>query len=156
MRRIRQTAALVLALLMLCACAQEQPEDTAFPQEALAAVVSSQEGLPPLTEINAGDEEFSRYLTVYFELDPEVVTDGVIACADGVQASEIDIFVMDSASRAKEVEEAMNAYIERRAEEFAGYAPEQAAMAQRGVAAVNGRYAALLICPDPEAAKQVF
>jgi hypothetical protein len=47
-------------------------------------------------------------------------------------------------------------YIERRAGDFTGYAPKEAAIAKKGVVALRDCYVALLICEDPEGAKSDF
>lgn len=80
----------------------------------------------------------------------------MICYADGVEASEIAVLVMKDEKNCKAAEEALNEYIQNRAGVFEGYAPQQAAMAKEGIVAVNGRYIALLICPEPQTAKEAF
>ena len=46
--------------------------------------------------------------------------------------------------------------VDDRAGSFAGYAPEESAILEQSTALVRGRYAALLICPDQQAAKAAF
>ena len=54
------------------------------------------------------------------------------------------------------VENALISYIERRVDSFRGYVPDQAALAENGAVVVNGRYVALLITEDNEAAREAF
>lgn len=81
---------------------------------------------------------------------------GVVCYAEGVEASEIAILVLENESDAKEIEESLLAYIDNRAGVFEGYAPQQAALVKNGEVVVNGNYVALLICQDTSTAKKAF
>lgn len=152
---------LVLSVLMtvsLTACGwQEQAVETAkTPMEITEAVISSQASLPTLIHITAGEEEFDSYLSNYYLLEQGQISDGVISYAYGVEASEIAVLVLEDAKDAETVENALSIYIENRAGDFEGYAPQQAALAKNGMVVSNGKYAALLMCPDTTAAKAAF
>lgn len=86
----------------------------------------------------------------------EQVSDGVICYADGVEASEIAILHLADEKDCQATGEALNEYIQNRASVFEGYAPQQEAMVKEGIVVENGRYIALLICPEPQSAKEAF
>lgn len=157
MKRSSRIAALFLSLILLSACRQKQAvESSLTPLEMSETVISSQSELPALGSILSDEDDFSFYLSNYYHLDSEQVEDGAIRYADGVKASEITVLALSDESAANSAKDALTAYIENRAGDFAGYAPAQAALAESGIVVVNGRYAALLICPDTEAARTAF
>lgn len=151
---------LVLAVLMaaaLTACGQERAAETAqTPIEIAETVIASQTEKSDFIQIVMGDEEFNAYLSNYYSLDQERISDGVIAYVDGVEASEIAVLILEDSDDAEAVEDALAVYMENRAGDFEGYAPKQAALVKNGAVVTNGNYVALLICPDTAAAKTAF
>lgn len=158
MRKLSFYIAVLLTAISLTACGQrEQAVETArTPAEIAETVIASQSGLPALIQLTPGDEEFDSYLSDYYLLDREQISDGVICYADGAESSEIAVLVLGEESYAETVEEALAVYMENRAGVFEGYAPQQAALAKGGAIVTNGKYAALLMCPDTPAAKTAF
>ena len=147
----------LLILLSLAGCGQKQAANTNMtPIEIAEVIFESQSGLPELMQVTATDTDFSTWLSDYYLIPTEQVEDGVIYYADGVEASEITVLVLTDEKNAEAVQTALNKYIESRAGVFEGYAPQQAAMAKEGIVVENGRYIALLICPQPQSAKKVF
>ena len=148
------TAALVLAF---AACSGRTDAETALSLAEIAETIrESDREMTGLTSIHAADEEFETWLTYYYELPLEQVADGVILYADGGDVREIAVLLLTDTAEPDAIETALREYIQSRADTFEGYAPQQAAMARAGTAAVNGRYAALMICPDPQTAKAAF
>ena len=78
----------------------------------------------------------------YYLLQAEKVKDGVICYADGVEASEIAVLKLENEKYCKEAQKALEEYIQNRANVFAGYAPQQAAMVKEAVVAARGGYIA--------------
>lgn len=166
MSRIRYYMIAFFMILLLTGCGQKQAEDARemdkteeagmTPDEIAEAIAESQENLPEFEKIRQGDPEFASYLSDYYLLSEGQIEDGVICCADGVEAGEIAVLVLADEKDMKSVQESLTEYIRNRAGVFEGYAPQQAAMAKRGITAFEGRYAALLICPDPAAARTAF
>lgn len=157
MKKLLVLPALLLSLCFLTSCGQKQEQVTETektPSEIMEAVIDSQSGLPELIRVAAADAEFDAYLSNYYRL--ERVADGALCYADGVEASEIAVLVLTDGSKAGAAEESLSAYIENRAGDFAGYAPQQEALAKNGIVVTNGKYVALLICPDTSAAKTAF
>lgn len=159
---MKKSFALIALLLLSCfltACGQKQEQTTETektPAEIMEAMISSQPDLPEMIRVSAADTEFDTYLSNYYRLDREQVADGALCYVDGVDASEIAVLVLANEADAKTAEESISAYIENRAGDFAGYAPQQEALAKSGIVVINGKYAALLICPDTSAAKTAF
>ena len=146
-----------LLLLMSGGCCGHQASETEMtPKDMAAAIQQSQQEPLTLKQVVSEDTEFMTWLSDYYLLQPEKVADGVICYADGAQASEIAVLIMEDEKDSKPTEEALNEYIRSRAEAFEGYAPQQAEMIKDGIVAVNGRYIALLICPESENAKEAF
>ena len=153
---MKKTFALIVFLLCsLTACGQAQKQEVETektPSEIVEAVINSQSNLPELIRVTASDVEFDTYLANYYLLDREQVADGALCYVDGVDASEIAVMALVDGGDTKTVEEALSAYIQNRAGDFAGYAPQQEALAKSGIVVTNGNYVALLICPDTAAA----
>lgn len=158
MRKICFYIAALLVTISLTACGQrEQAAETAqTPAEIAETVIASQTGLPAFIQLTSGDGEFDSYLSDYYLLDRAQISGGVVCYADGAEASEIAVLVLGDESYAETVEETLSAYMQNRAGVFEGYAPRQAALAKGGMVVTNGKYAALLMCPDTAAAKAAF
>ena len=105
-----------------------------------------------------GDRDgiFDSYLADYYGLNPETVADGYIMYPTGVTALEVAVLRLKDGADAKQAVKALTDYIDSRAGAFAGYAPEQYAIVENSSAVSRGQYAALLICPDQEAAQAAF
>ncbi|MDO5786014.1 MAG: DUF4358 domain-containing protein [Eubacteriales bacterium] len=146
-----------LLIFSIAGCSKQQTSETDMALEDMVSVIQqSQQELPELTQITPEDTDFTTWLSDYYLLQTGQVADGVICYADGVEASEIAVLAMTDQTDCKEAEEDLNEYIQNRAGVFEGYAPQQAAMAKAGIVVVNDRYIALLICPEPQTAKEAF
>jgi len=146
-----------LLLFSLAGCSgQQTPETDVIPGDIASAILQGQQELPEVKQITPEDPEFTAWLSDYYFLQPEQVTDGVICYADGVEASEIAVLIMKDERDCEAAGKALKEYMRNRANVFEGYAPQQAAMVKEGIAVENGRYIALLICPEPQSAKTAF
>lgn len=141
----------------LCACGVRADTKTDLTVEDMAAaVIVGQEDMPVLYAVNTENDDFDSYVDLYFPDMRGVVDKGIICTPSGAEASEIAVFMFQSEVMAENAESTLRSYIRGRVSVFEGYAPEQAAIAQKGRVVVNGRYAALLICPDPVKAQKAF
>lgn len=144
----------VLALsLVSCGGGEASPYT---PEEMARVIMATQPELPALTPIVAGDEDFTFYLENSYLIDPQSVEAGAICYPMGFDASEVTVLRLGQAADVSQAESALLAYIGNRRRAFAGYAPEEEALAGQGVVEVHGRYVALLICADTAAAQQAF
>lgn len=153
-RMILRTAFLFLLIFSLSGCRAEPQAELPPPADVAQAILDSQTELPPMESITPEDEAFSAYVEQYYQIPADDVEDGVIYYAGGVEASEIAVLTLTEGADSPEA--ALKDYITSRAADFTGYVPAQADMAGQGLAAVSGRMAALLICPDPEGAQAAF
>lgn len=157
---MKKVLCFILMLLLICSiagCSNKQTSETDMSLDDMIGIIQlSQQELPKLTHITPEDVNFTAWLSDYYFMQSEQVADGVICYADGVEASEIAVLVMADEKNCKEAEEALKEYIRNRAGVFEGYAPQQAAMVKAGIVVVNGRYIALLICPEPQTAEKAF
>lgn len=165
MKKIIYSIVTILLLFSFTGCSRQQSSETDMisgesvnmaPGDITAAIVESQRQLPALTQITSEDADFATWLSDYYFIQTEKVTDGAVCYADGVEAGEIAVLLMADEKDCEAAEEALTEYIRNRAGVFEGYAPQQAAMVKEGIVAVNGRYVALLICPEPQTAKKAF
>lgn len=157
MKKIIFIIVAVFALFSITGCSGQQASGTDMsPGEIAAAIQASQKELPELLQITSEDADFVTWLSDYYFLQTEQIADGVICYAEGVEASEIAVLLFKEEKDCKTAEAALEEYIGNRAGVFEGYAPQQAAMAQNGIVAENDRYVVLLICPEPQAAKEAF
>ena len=154
-RRIHICLLCLLCLLTACGQREEAAATAWSPGQMVQAILDSQE-LPvmPSGVLLYGDALFDTYLADYYGLNPEDVADGAIAYAGGVEALEVAVLRLteDADGAARTLDE----YIDARAGAFAGYAPEQYAIVEASGTASRGQYAALLICPDLDAAREAF
>lgn len=157
MKRTRYTILAILLLFSLVGCSKQQSSKTDMtPADIVESIVKSQSEIPALEQITVEDESFDTWISDYYSVQTEKVENGAICYADGVEASEIAVLLMVDEKDCKVVKEKLNEYIQSRVSVFEGYAPQQAAMIKEGIVVVNGRYIALIICPDPQTAKEVF
>ena len=157
MRRALSSLLALILSLGLTACGGTAPVEAAGSALDLAdAILQSQSDVPPLEPLTLDSEAFAPYASSLYNIDPDTLEDGAIYYAEGVEASEIAVLVFASQEDAQAAEAALSDYLISRADSFTGYVPEQAALVRNSKVAAQGRYAALLICPDPEAAEVAF
>lgn len=150
---------IILCLCLLAACGKkpEEPAGTDWtPAQMAQAIWDSQ---PPLEGhlLDGGDPDFAPYLRDTLGLDPADVTGGAVLYAGGVNAQEIVVLRLAEGADMDTVLKALTDYQYARAGAFAGYAPEQYDIVSNSAAAQQGsQYAALLIAPDQDAARDAL
>ena len=154
----RKSTMWILVLLclsgLLAACGQQAETDWTVQQMAWA-ILASQGEVPVMNAPDPG-APLQTYLSGYYHLDSRQVEEGAVFYAGGVSALEVAVLRLADGAGTVEAEQALQDYIDDRAGSFAGYAPEESAILEQSTALVRGRYAALLICPDQQAAKAAF
>lgn len=142
---------------LLASCGRGEPLDTDWNEAQMArAVWDAQGGTEGARTILSGSEEFDSYVSGRYQIVPDSIEGGAIFYAGDVSAQEIAILRLADASEVEAARAALAAYITSRAGAFAGYAPEQFAIVENSGTAGRGPYAALLICPDQQAARDAF
>ncbi|MCC2256605.1 DUF4358 domain-containing protein [Intestinimonas aquisgranensis] len=155
----RKTPILLLPLLfslVLAACGGQEaaapdPADVTA-AELARTVAESQEDLAGLPTLKG--EDLTDHLSAFCGLtDWE---DGAVYAAGGMDAREITVVLLSDEASAETAADTLENYRLERQGDFFGYAPEEADRLDRAVVLQRGQYAALLVCDDPEAARESF
>ena len=155
-RLLALAAVLIVLLWVLTGCGKEPAAETSWTTAQMAESLFALDAPAGFERIAAGEAGFADYLTNYYHLNPENVSDGTILYAGGASALEIAVLEMSSADMAGDAQEALQTYIEERTGAFTGYLPEEAAILEQSSAVSRGPYVALLICAEQQAAQEAF
>lgn len=157
MKRLRMLLPMLMLCLILAACgggggAEITPAADVTAAQAAQAVWNSQpdrEGLEALE----GDG-LSGHLADFCGL--EDWEEGAVYAASGVDAREITVVLLPDEDAAQAAGERLEAYRQSRQGDFFGYAPEEAERLDKAAVLTAGRFAALLVCEDMDAARSAF
>ena len=157
MKRLRMLLPMLMLYLILAACgggggAEITPAADVTAAQAAQAVWNSQpdrEGLEALE----GDG-LSGHLADFCGL--EDWEEGAVYAASGVDAREITVVLLPDEDAAQAAGERLEAYRQSRQGDFFGYAPEEAERLDKAAVLTAGRFAALLVCEDMDAARSAF
>ena len=157
MKRLRMLLPMLMLCLILAACgggggAEITPAADVTAAQAAQAVWNSQpdrEGLEALE----GDG-LSDHLADFCGL--EDWEEGAVYAASGVDAREITVVLLPDEDAAQAAGERLEAYRQSRQGDFFGYAPEEAERLDKAAVLTVGRFAALLVCEDMDAARSAF
>lgn len=157
MKRLRMLLPMLMLCLILAACgggggAEITPAADVTAAQAAQAVWNSQpdrEGLEALE----GDG-LSDHLADFCGL--EDWEEGAVYAASGVDAREITVVLLPDEDAAQAAGERLEAYRQSRQGDFFGYAPEEAERLDKAAVLTAGRFAALLVCEDMDAARSAF
>ena len=166
---MKKLSSLLLCLvLLLAACSPARPPDEdpgerptrVVPTEEIALAVLSACGrdardLERLDRELDG-EALSAYLTGFYGLEEGSWEECAAFRAGGTEIFETAVLRLNGEEAAEAAAAALEDYITAREGDFTGYAPDQAAIAAQARAVRQGRYAALLLCADAEAAEDAF
>ena len=157
MKRLRMLLPMLMLYLILAACgggggAEITPAADVTAAQAAQAVWNSQpdrEGLEALE----GDG-LSGHLADFCGL--EDWEEGAVYAASGVDAREVTVVLLPDEDAAQAAGERLEAYRQSRQGDFFGYAPEEAERLDKAAVLTAGRFAALLVCEDMDAARSAF
>ena len=157
MKRLRKLPPMLMLCLFLAACgggggAEITPAADVTAAQAAQAVWNSQpdrEGLEALE----GDG-LSGHLADFCGL--EDWEEGAVYAASGVDAREITVVLLPDEDAAQAAGERLEVYRQSRQGDFFGYAPEEAERLDKAAVLTAGRFAALLVCEDMDAARSAF
>lgn len=157
MKRLRMLLPMLMLYLILAACgggggAEITPAADVTAAQAAQAVWNSQpdrEGLEALE----GDG-LSGHLADFCGL--EDWEEGAVYAASGVDAREITVVLLPDEDAAQAAGERLEVYRQSRQGDFFGYAPEEAERLDKAAVLTVGRFAALLVCEDMDAARSAF
>lgn len=159
----RSIAAILAALLLICACGAGEREESEPASARSVAWYIVRSGcdrdlaaLEPVHETRDADT-INYYLTEVYGLEEGSWSDVAIYRAGGTEAFEIAVVRTENEKTAKAAAKALEGYIEAREGDFTGYEPEQADIVHNSKAAFSEQGdAALLICEDADAAEAAF
>ncbi len=173
MKRIVSILLLLAMALSLCACEQSAPAESGPPSAAptaspaltadgLARAAVSASGRDPdeLEKLNdrLESDALAEYIASYYGI--EAWEDCAVYRAGGAEVYEVAVLELADAVSNSDALSGLEQYIHDREGDFTGYAPQQADIAAHGLTAVRERdgkrFAALLLCEDPEAARDAF
>ena len=142
--------------LALTACGGQETA-TPAPADVTAAelartVVESQDDLSGLSALEG--QELTDHLSAFCGL--ETWEDGAVYAAGGMDAREVTVVLLSDEASAETAADTLENYRLERQGDFFGYAPEEADRLDRAAVLQRGCYAALLVCDDPESAKEIF
>lgn len=157
LKRLRKLLPMLMLCLILAACgggggAEITPAADVTAAQAAQAVWNSQpdrEGLEALE----GDG-LSGHLADFCGL--EDWEEGAVYAASGVDAREVTVVLLPDEDAAQAAGERLEAYRQSRQGDFFGYAPEEAERLDKAAVLTAGRFAALLVCEDMDAARSAF
>jgi len=147
---------LITAALFICSCSKAPPVSLYSPRQISEAIITAQENIATLHPLPPNDDYYAEYIANIYQIDGDLIEDGMIHYPYGVSADEIAVFIANDSAGAKSIRSGLLEYIGRRAALFSGYAPTQAAKAQSGIVMEHGNYVALIICEDIKSAESVF
>lgn len=157
---MRRVVSLCISLFLLFGCSVGRnliPKETekSIAEEPVGgltnlavAALTSQEDWEEYHFLYPEDTEF--YLTELYGVNADA--EGLIYTVGGVDAREIAVVYTPDGSGGTWLE----AYRENRYSDFNGYAPDQAQLVMDGLVLENGSWAVLLICSDPDAARETL
>ena len=152
-----------LLILFISGCSDNNSNDSEKNSETELSAVQIAENVVKasgtsgkLSNITFNDEDFTLWLTNFYNIPEEFVTDGAVYYAEGAQSDEIAVFKLSNESNIESVKSALSEYKDSRITAFEGYAPTEAAKVENGVVAANGNFAALFICSDTTSAESAF
>ena len=157
MKKIKIALAVSVLAVILAACgggggAEITPAADVTAAQAAQAVWNSQpdrEGLEALE----GDG-LSGHLADFCGL--EDWEEGAVYAASGVDAREITVVLLPDEDAAQAAGERLEVYRQSRQGGFFAYAPEEAERLDKAAVLTAGRFAALLVCEDMDAARSAF
>ncbi len=161
--RGKQWSALLLTMflsagLMACGGENSATDESGFSggvgELAQAAVSATGRDPEQLTQLNP--ETAAAYVTNVYGIAGENWEDCAIYQSSSAEVYEVGVLELSDEADADAVVEALKQYIHGREGAFSGYAPDQAAIAAGAVAVAENGYAAVLICEEPEPARQAF
>ena len=141
---------LLCLLLTACAPPAEAPAVGLSAGEVARAVLESQVDTAALTPVE-GDALSDRVAELWGVAEPWA--DAAAYAGSGVDGREIAVLLLEEGADVEAAAQALRDYRLSREGDFFGYAPEQSELLKNGRVLTEGRYVALLVCPDMPAAR---
>ena len=153
MKAIRIFVAAILLVLMLTACGNAVPAaGEAKEQVDLKTLRESIEAVyPKMMEVEG--EMRLNFLGIREEDCAQCVT---LLCDDGMKTDELWLIEAADDAAMERLTKLAQQRMEAKAQETESYAPDQYEIVQQGKVLTSGRYLALIVTPEAEAAAKLF
>ncbi len=148
---MKRLLVLLSLFVLLAACGGEEvPADLTALQVA-QAILESQ------VETDGLDSFEGEALTAYLQaMGLETWEEGAVYAADGMDGREVAVLLLPREADVEAAAQALEEHRKDREGDFFGYAPAEAALVGAGRVLTQGRYAALVVCPDQAGAEAAF
>ncbi len=153
---MKRFAFVALCLLFVLSACGAPTTEKSLSELAEALAASQPEPEVYFNQLTPQDALYELKLQNSYHLDIDYVEDGIILYGSGMEAYEIALFLLPASADQQQAVEALQGYISDRTADFYGYAPEQTALLEQAAVESAGRYVALLICADTDAAQAAF
>ena len=147
------TAALALAGCGGSSGGVTAPADMEAMQQAMLA---ADPALPEMLSVTSSVEDAKKLFTYLSDLDYEKVEGYLLSYSSSGTADEIAVIEVKDPADADEAKASLERHMADRLKLFQTYGPDEAARVEKGVVAVSGPYAYLVICDDTEAVIAAF
>lgn len=152
--RVVISAALIMAVLFLaagCTGNRDQVDGESLMQDMLSA-----SELPGMLGSHTGDGKSEMSFAAISDLDYDKVEEFWLYYAADGSAYELAVIKLKSEADMPELEKSLQKHIQTRVKQYEYYDPAEVSRAESAQVAVNGRYAALIMCDDVAAVRAVF
>ena len=147
------TAALALAGCGGSGSGVTAPADMEAMQQAMLA---ADPALPEMLSVTSNLEDAKKLFTYLSDLDYKKVEGYLLSYSSSGTADEIAVIQVKDPADADEAKASLERHMADRLKLFQTYGPDEAARVEKGVVAVSGPYAYLVICDDTEAVIAAF
>ena len=153
MKLVRIMAATLLLALLLTACGQAAPaaEESKDPVDLNKLRESVEAVYPKMMEVEG--EMRLNFLGIREEDCAQCVT---LLCDDGMKTDELWLIEAVDDAAMERLTKLAQQRMEAKAQETESYAPDQYEIVQQGKVLTSGRYLALIVTPEAEAAAKLF
>jgi hypothetical protein len=153
MKFVRIMAAALLLALLLTACGQAAPaaEEAKDPVDLSQLRESVEAVYPKMMEVEG--EMRLDFLGIREEDCAQCVT---LLCDDGMKTDELWLIEAVDDAAMERLTKLAQQRMEAKAQETESYAPDQYEIVQQGKVLTSGRYLALIVTPEAEAAAKLF
>lgn len=146
LKKTAAVAAVMLLAVFFAAGCGEQPADDRSGQAVEAAMKMLGENSKLDTVVSYGEELYEDNFSKLYNFSIDDVCGGAIAYgSDGGSADEISIVCAADSNGTAEIRKYMEARLEQRMHDFAGYMPDEVSKIEKGRVAVMKRYVFLII-----------
>ena len=136
--------------------AKETASETVSMYDLRKAMLAADPSLPEMTAVSSSDEKCDELFAYLSDLDFSKVDGYFLAYAADGMAYEIAVVALKDEGDVSELKDSLIRHVEGRVNLYKSYAPDQVEKAENALIVASGRYAALIMCDDQAAVREVF